>query len=46
MLEAVRDFHEETGRDRRREAGRRHPHAKQAMQYLVLVNETLGPTTG
>ena len=42
MLEAIRDFYDETGRRDRHEARRRHPHREAGVQYLVLVNETLG----
>ena len=42
MLEAVRDFAELTGEQRRGEGRRRHPHAKDAIRYLVVVNETVG----
>jgi deoxyribose-phosphate aldolase len=43
MLEAVRDVHEETGRKVGVKAAGGIRHAKQAVHYLVLVNETLGP---
>jgi deoxyribose-phosphate aldolase len=43
MLEAVRDVHEETGRRIGVKAAGGIRNAKQAVQYLVLVNETLGP---
>jgi deoxyribose-phosphate aldolase len=43
MLEAVRDVYEETGRRIGVKAAGGIRHAKQAVQYLVLVNETLGP---
>jgi deoxyribose-phosphate aldolase len=43
MLEAVRDVYEETGRRVGVKAAGGIRHAKQAVQYLVLVNETLGP---
>ncbi len=42
MLEAIRDFHEETGRRIGIKAAGGVRTAKQALQYLVLVNETLG----
>ena len=42
MLEAIRDFHDRTGRMVARAAGGVRT-AKQAIQHLVLVNETLGP---
>jgi len=43
MLEAVRDVYEETGRRIGVKAAGGIRNAKQAVQYLVLVNETLGP---
>jgi deoxyribose-phosphate aldolase len=43
MLEAVRDVHDETGRRVGVKAAGGIRTAKQAVQYLVLVNETLGP---
>ncbi len=43
MLEAVRDVYEETGRKIGVKAAGGIRHAKQAVQYLVVVNETLGP---
>ncbi len=43
MLEAVRDVYEETGRRVGVKAAGGIRHAKQAVQYLVTVNETLGP---
>jgi deoxyribose-phosphate aldolase len=43
MLEAVRDVHAETGKKVGVKAAGGIRHAKQAVQYLVLVNETLGP---
>ncbi len=43
MLEAVRDVYEETGRRVGVKAAGGIRHAKQAVQHLVLVNETLGP---
>jgi deoxyribose-phosphate aldolase len=43
MLEAVRDVHEETGKKVGVKPAGGIRHAKQAVQYLVLVNETLGP---
>ncbi len=43
MLEAVRDVHAETGKKVGMKAAGGIRHAKQAVQYLVLVNETLGP---
>ena len=43
MLEAVRDVYEETGRRIGVKAAGGVRHAKQAVQNLVLVNETLGP---
>ena len=42
MLEAVRDFAEISGELRRGEGRRRHPNAKDALRYLVVVNETAG----
>ncbi|HTZ07306.1 MAG TPA: deoxyribose-phosphate aldolase, partial [Gaiellaceae bacterium] len=43
MLEAVRDVHEETGRRVGFKAAGGVRQAKQAVQHLVLVHETLGP---
>jgi deoxyribose-phosphate aldolase len=43
MLEAVRDVYEETGRKIGVKPAGGIKHAKQAVQYLVTVNETLGP---
>jgi deoxyribose-phosphate aldolase len=43
MLEAIRDVHEETGRAVGMKAAGGVRHAKQAIQHLVLVHETLGP---
>ena len=43
MLEAVRDVHEETGRRVGFKAAGGIRQAKQAIQHLVLVHETLGP---
>ena len=43
MLEAVRDVYEETGRRVGVKAAGGIRRAKQAVQHLVLVNETLGP---
>ena len=43
MLEAVRDVYEETGRKVGVKAAGGIRQAKQAVQYLVTVNETLGP---
>jgi deoxyribose-phosphate aldolase len=43
MLEAVRDVHEETGRRIGVKPAGGIRHAKQAVQHLVAVNETLGP---
>jgi deoxyribose-phosphate aldolase len=43
MLEAVRDVYEQTGRRVGVKAAGGIRTAKQAVQYLVLVNETLGP---
>ncbi len=43
MLEAVRDVYEETGRKVGVKAAGGVRHAKQAVQHLVSVNETLGP---
>jgi deoxyribose-phosphate aldolase len=43
MLETVRDVYEETGKKVGIKAAGGIRHAKQAVQYLVLVNETLGP---
>ena len=43
MLEAVRDVHAETGKKVGVKAAGGIRHAKEAVQYLVLVNETLGP---
>jgi deoxyribose-phosphate aldolase len=43
MLEAVRDVFEETGRKIGVKPAGGIRHAKQAVQHLVVVNETLGP---
>jgi deoxyribose-phosphate aldolase len=43
MLEAIRDVHEETGRMVGMKPAGGIRHAKQAVQYLVLLHETLGP---
>jgi deoxyribose-phosphate aldolase len=43
MLEAVRDVHEETGRRIGFKAAGGVRQAKQAIQHLILVHETLGP---
>ncbi len=43
MLEAVRDVYEETGKRIGVKPAGGIRHAKQAVQYLVVVNETLGP---
>jgi deoxyribose-phosphate aldolase len=43
MLEAVRDVYEETGRRVGVKPAGGIRHAKQAVQHLVIVNETLGP---
>ena len=43
MLEAVRDVHEETGRRVGFKAAGGVRQAKQAVQHLALVHETLGP---
>ena len=43
MLEAIRDFHDRTGRMVGMKPAGGIRTAKQAVQYLVLVNETLGP---
>jgi deoxyribose-phosphate aldolase len=43
MLEAVRDVHEETGRRVGFKAAGGIRQAKQAVQHLVIVHETLGP---
>ena len=43
MLEAMRDVHEETGRRIGFKAAGGIRQAKQAVQHLVLVHETLGP---
>jgi len=43
MLEAIRDVHEETGRRIGFKAAGGIRAAKQAVQHLVLVHETLGP---
>ena len=43
MLEAVRDVYEETGRAVGMKVAGGVRHAKQAIQHLVLVHETLGP---
>src|SRR5205085_6922228 len=44
MLEAIRDVHEETGRVVGFKAAGGIRNAKQAVQHLVLVHETLGPS--
>src|SRR5438477_2534672 len=43
MLEAIRDVHEETGRLVGMKPAGGIRHAKQAIQYLCVVNETVGP---
>jgi deoxyribose-phosphate aldolase len=43
MLEAIRDVYEETGRKIGMKPAGGIRHAKQAVQYLVLLHETLGP---
>ena len=43
MLEAIRDFHDATGKVIGMKPAGGIRTAKQAIQYLVLVNETLGP---
>ena len=43
MLEAIRDVHEETGREVGFKPAGGVRAAKQAIQHLVLVHETLGP---
>jgi deoxyribose-phosphate aldolase len=43
MLEAIRDVHEETGRAVGFKPAGGIRNAKQAIQHLVLVHETLGP---
>jgi deoxyribose-phosphate aldolase len=43
MLEAIRDFHDRTGRMVGMKPAGGVRTAKQAIQHLVLVNETLGP---
>ena len=43
MLEAIRDVHAETGRVVGFKPAGGVRHAKQAIQHLVLVHETLGP---
>jgi deoxyribose-phosphate aldolase len=43
MLEAIRDVYEETGRRVGMKPAGGIRHAKQAVQHLVLVHETLGP---
>jgi deoxyribose-phosphate aldolase len=43
MLEAIRDVHEETGRMVGMKPAGGIRHAKQAVQYLVVLHETLGP---
>jgi deoxyribose-phosphate aldolase len=43
MLEAIRDVYEETGRRVGMKPAGGIRHAKQAVQYLVLLHETLGP---
>src|SRR5213596_2034401 len=43
MLEAIRDVYEETGRRIGMKPAGGIRHAKQAVQYLVVLHETLGP---
>jgi deoxyribose-phosphate aldolase len=43
MLEAIRDVHEETGKRIGMKPAGGIRHSKQAVQYLVLLHETLGP---
>src|SRR5438874_12624774 len=43
MLEAIRDVHDETGRTIGMKPAGGIRHAKQAVQYLVQLYETLGP---
>jgi deoxyribose-phosphate aldolase len=43
MLEAIRDVYEETGKKIGMKPAGGIRHSKQAVQYLVMVNETLGP---
>jgi deoxyribose-phosphate aldolase len=43
MLEAIRDVYEETGRKIGMKPAGGIRTAKQAVQYLVLLHETLGP---
>jgi deoxyribose-phosphate aldolase len=43
MLEAIRDVYEETGKKIGMKPAGGIRHAKQAVQYLVMLNETLGP---
>ena len=43
MLEAIRDVHEETGKKIGMKPAGGIRNSKQAVQYLVMVNETLGP---
>ncbi len=43
MMEAARDFHEQTGRKVGIKVAGGVRRAKQSLQYLVLVHETLGP---
>ena len=43
MLEAIRDVYEETGRKIGMKPAGGIRHAKQAVQYLVVLHETLGP---
>jgi deoxyribose-phosphate aldolase len=43
MMEAIRDFHRETGRVVGFKAAGGIRTAKQAIAYLVVLNETLGP---
>ena len=42
MLEVIRDFHDETGRVVGMKPAGGIRTAKQALQYLVVLNETLG----
>ncbi len=43
MMEAIRDFHEQTGRKVGIKVAGGVRRAKQALQYLVMLHETLGP---
>jgi deoxyribose-phosphate aldolase len=44
MMEAIRDFHAQTGRVVGLKVAGGIRQSKQAIQYLVLLHETLGPS--